>query len=250
MAYSQSSAASALGSLLRRAQEERQMGPHLVPASAQEESPFRQQIQGPLAAPESVGSEKVVSLKGEMQPIQEGFGGVTPGIDGVEGPGIVPPVVPPMSPTESFSAEGTDSPVSFGRASSPISSAPSIATSLLPSSAKGSPVMQGNVLGASTSNKMYGPSKPASGSRQTGKLMATPEDLTWAEGKIGKSDKGFEKAQTPLQNVLGGIGKVGTDITSKLSLPQLLPGGAFKKLQDVMAPTVKRLIPNWNKGKA
>lgn len=143
MTYS-SGAAAALGSLLRKAQEDRQAGPHLVPQSAQEESPIRQQITGPIAAPESVGSEKVVSMKGEMQPIQEGATQAPINVDGNVSPVVVPPIVPPVSGMEG----SAPSPVTPSSLASSVTSS-GIGSPLLPSSMKpgaGKSVAQGNVV--------------------------------------------------------------------------------------------------------
>lgn len=250
MTYS-SGAAAALGSLLRKAQEDRQTGPHLVPQSAQEESPIRQQITGPIAAPESVGSEKVVSMKGEMQPIQEGATQAPINVGGNVSPVVVPPVVSPVSGMDG----STPSPVMPSSLASSVTPS-GIGSPLLPSSMKGTSVKQGNVLGASTPSYSKALNyTPVSGSRQISRLQATPGEMIQVSGKTGKENiyttpQAWEKAQTPVQNVLGGLGKVGTAITSKLGLPQLIPGGAFKKLQDVMAPTIKTLRANWNKGRA
>ena len=237
-------AASALGSLLRKAQEDRQKGAHLIPQSAQAESPIRQQIQGPITAPESVGSEKVVSLKGEMQPIQEGST-MAPGVAGIDNPSVVPPIIPPVVSMEG-GVPAAVSPQAIASAVQPSG----IASSLLPSSMKPGAVAQGNVLGASSPNFSAARNYSAAGSRTTGKLTADPLGLVQAQGKIGPSDPQFQSAQTPKQNIFGGIGKVGTAITSALGLPQLLPGGAFQKLQDKMAPTIKKWLPNFNKGRA
>ena len=240
-------AASALGSLLRKAQEDRQQGPHLIPQSAEAESPIRQQIQGPISAPESVGSEKVVSMKGEMQPIQEG-GTFAPGVGGIDNPSVVPPIVPPMSSDMAPVGPMGSSPMGV-----PSAMSSGIGSSLLPSSMKpggGKSVAQGNVLGVSSPNYSKAQNYSAAGSRATGKLTADPLGLIQAQGKIGPSDPQFQSAQTPKQNIFGGIGKVGTAITSALGLPQLLPGGAFQKLQDKMAPTIKKWLPNFNKGRA
>jgi len=242
-------AASALGSLLRKAQEDRQQGPHLIPQSAEAESPIRQQIQGPLSAPESVGSEKVVAMKGEMQPIQEG-GTLAPGVGGLNNPAVVPPVVPPMAGVEG----GASAPVTPSTLASSVTPS-GIGSPLLPSSMKGTSVAQGNVLGTSTPNYSKALNYTPAGSRNTSKLMADPSEMIQVEGKIGKENiyttpEKWEKAQTPLQNILGGIGKVGTNITSSIGLPQLIPGGIFKSIQDKMAPTIKTLRANWNKGTA
>jgi hypothetical protein len=244
-------AASALGSLLRKAQEDRQQGPHLIPQSAQEESPIRQQIQGPISAPESVGSEKVVSMKGEMQPIQEG-GAFAPGVGGLDNPSVVPPIVAPMADSM---APGGASPMSSSPMGIPSAMSSGIGSSLLPSSMKPGAVSQGNVLGTSSPNYSKAPNFSPAGSRTISRLQADPSEMISVSGKTGKDSiyttpQKWEKAQTPLQNVLGGIGKVGTNITSSLGLPQLMSGGIFKKLQDVMAPTIKTLRANSNKGRA
>lgn len=69
-------AGSALGSLLRKIEEERNTGPHRTPQTSQDQSPIREAIQAPLETPESVGSSKMVSMKPEM----------------AVGSGVVPPI--------------------------------------------------------------------------------------------------------------------------------------------------------------
>ena len=89
-----------------------------------------------------------------------------------------------------------------------------------------------------------------------GNKTATPTEMMNVSAPAGRteypSEQAFQEAQTPIQNALGGIGKYGTAITSKLFGPtntntQLVPGGAFKKLQDLMSPIMQKLIPNFNK---
>lgn len=245
-------AASALGSLLRKAQEDRQQGPHLIPQSAEAESPIRQQIQGPISAPESVGSEKVVSMKGEMQPIQEG-GTFAPGVGGIDNPSVVPPIVPPMS---------SDMAPVGPMGSSPMGMPSGLASPLLPSSMKpggGRSVAQGNTISpqnySAAPNFSIGQPLLPTSSKSTGKLMA-PAGV-WHETEVAKPKESFssnqewQAAQTPKQNILGGIGKKGTEITTaignvlnKIGIPdiQLKPGGAFQQLQNKMAPKVKDLL--------
>jgi hypothetical protein len=220
----------ALGGLLRLAQEEKQNQPHRIPPSAQTESPVRAQVQAPISAPESVGSEKVVAMKPGLMP-----GAEIPSPAGLPG-GVVSPIVPAAAVPGGVVAPGAATPgapgvsggpsiASAGVGSSPT--APKLPTSLLPSAVRTS--------------------------SQTGRLQVTPVPQVNTAVPVGKSDVGankFEQLQTPMQNILGGLGKVGTQITSKLNLPQLMPGGVFKKLQDKMAPTINKLLPNfnWNKG--
>lgn len=71
MIYGSSNAQSALGSLLRKMQEETQTNPARIPVASAESSPIREQIQGPLSNPESIGSDKVVAMKPEMAPSAE-----------------------------------------------------------------------------------------------------------------------------------------------------------------------------------
>ena len=245
-------AASALGSLLRKAQEDRQQGPHLIPQSAEAESPIRQQIQGPISAPESVGSEKVVSMKGEMQPIQEG-GTFAPGVGGIDNPSVVPPIVPPMSPDMAPVGPMGASPMGVPSAMSAGLASPLLPSSMKPGGSRS--VAQGNVLGVSSPNYSKSPNfSPVSGSKATMKQMAPA--APWVEKEVAKpkesfgSNKEWQAAQTKTQDILGGIGKVMTDRLTKLSAPQLIPGGIFKKLQDVMAPKVKDIFFKNQKGKS
>ena len=69
--YKPGIASAALGSLLRKVQEDKEAQPHRVPPTAQVSSPIRQQVQPPITMPESVGSGKVVSLKPELRPSAE-----------------------------------------------------------------------------------------------------------------------------------------------------------------------------------
>lgn len=101
-------ASSAIGGLLRKAQELKLQSPLSAPVSAEEGSPIRDQVQGPIDAPESMGSDKITSLKGEMSQAQELIGPSTdasqdiiaPSLMGNQNPaGPVGPIAPVM-PTE------------------------------------------------------------------------------------------------------------------------------------------------------
>jgi len=207
-------AASALGSLLRKAQEDRQQGPHLIPQSAQEESPIRQQIQGPLAAPESVGSEKVVSMKGEMQPIQEGST-MAPGVAGIDNPTVVPPIVAPVS--ESMTPGGSSVGASPMNIASSIGSS-GIGSTLLPSSMKPG-TNSGSILAKSI------PIAPA----------ITPKNVDLRSGGTitqgNRIESPTEKAGT-LGSVARGalsIGKSLLNLRPSLSLPMFMSGDILKK---------------------
>jgi len=64
---------------------------------------------------------------------------------------------------------------------------------------------------------------------------------------VPKTSPEFEASQTLMQDILGGIGKYGTLVTSALGLPQLYPGGIFAELQRRMAPfkKIRRWIPGY-----
>lgn len=117
--------ATGLGGLLRKMQEERLNAAYQVPQSAQDSSPIRAQVQGPLSMPESVGSDKVVSIKPEMA--SPGAGGVvapvganitpSPMMGGrVVGPtAAIPQGVPGISdPNPAFSPAGIQTPNNNG----------------------------------------------------------------------------------------------------------------------------------------
>lgn len=210
MTYS-SGAAAALGSLLRKAQEDRQTGPHLIPQSAQEESPIRQQITGPIAAPESVGSEKVVSMKGEMQPIQEGATQAPINVDGNVSPLVVPPVVSPVSGMEG----STPSPVTPSFLASSVTPS-GIGSPLLPSSMKGTSVKSApSILGKSVSQP-----QPATVSKY-GNIPGG----TITQGRPIKS-----KSQSILEKIPGYLARGASAVSrAALSLPMLMSGEMLKK---------------------
>ena len=230
----------ALGGLLRLAQQEKETQPHRVPPSAQESSPVRAQVQAPISAPESVGSQKVVALKPELNPSAEiPTPAGAPGVVGPRPDAAAPGVVGPTA-----SAPGVN-PISGPSAGAPT-------PRVLGASVSGGSMVGGGLKLPST----LLPSALRGGSMQlAGRLQANEVPQVTVRGPAGASEFGskaaFEKAQTPEQNILGGIGKVGTAVTSALRLPQLLPGGAFKKLQDIMAPLkAKGILPNFNYNKS
>jgi len=159
MIYGSSNAQSALGSLLRKMQEETMTNPAKTPVSAEGSSPIRQQIQGPIDSPEAIGSEKVVAMKPEMAMSQEtpspiaptnmpvdAAGGASPAapVSPLNTPNVVAPTI--VAPTPTISS-GIRSPIStsttYPLSNSPAapetskSSTTSLATnSLLPSQIK------------------------------------------------------------------------------------------------------------------
>jgi len=209
-------AASALGSLLRKAQEERQTGPHLVPQSAQEESPIRQQITGPIVAPESMGSEKVVALKGEMQPIQEGGTAAPMGIDGTANP-VVAPVTPTAGEVMAPVAPRDGGPTALNTI--PSSFTPSaLGTSLLPSSMKSSGGT-GKTTSAQlapsllpTSAKMMNVS-PVQGSRLIGRIQASEPGKIEVPSVSKLMENLIQTKQSPITPVqkAGGVGGAAID---------------------------------------
>lgn len=201
MIYGSGQAQSALGSLLRKIQEESSKNPAKIPVAAAESSPIRQQIQGPLESPESAGSDKVVALKPELNPSSETPSPVGPtntpidpaaaGAAMVAG-GASPivaakPVVLPQSspqgntgitPPTSSKVNNTPSPgvvlpnASIG-SNKPTTTQSSLATTLLPSSLKSS----GVGTKAPTATPTPTPQKNTQTSSQSGASMAIKELL-------------------------------------------------------------------------
>jgi len=127
MIYGSSQGQSALGSLLRKMQEETLSNPARVPQAAGEASPIRAQIQGPIDAPEAVGSEKVVSMKPELNPSQETPSPVAPN-------NVVSPT--PMG----VSAAAAGSPTVVGPTNIQIPSSPSIENKITAPTSSKSPI--------------------------------------------------------------------------------------------------------------
>lgn len=126
MIYGSSQAQSALGSLLRKMSEESATKPTVIPQNAAESSPIRQQIQGPINAPESVGSDKMVSIKPELNPAQGEVVNAMGAGDPINAGGnlnVVGPVVPTVvGPT--YSQSGIINPTSSFSPSTPTPSNP------------------------------------------------------------------------------------------------------------------------------
>lgn len=170
-------AGSALGSLLRKIEEERQAGPHRTPQTSQDQSPIREAIQAPLETPESVGSSKMVSMKPEMAvgsgvvpPISAtppGAGGnavITPPPAGaVVGPTIPAPILP--SGVANPQAQGNPQPSQTN--TPPQQSAPSqsqgggkvagATTTARPSNVSVGPTSSGGLLPSGVKNIMNQP---------------------------------------------------------------------------------------------
>lgn len=148
-------ASSAIGSLLRKAQELKQQSPLLSPVSAEPGSPIREQVEGPIAAPESVGSEKIYSIKPGMETSQEIVGPSTDGGSDIITPtlnpsGIISPTGPvaPITPSPSVSQQmpaGEIEPQPLSAPSTPVSQPSTPKTqslpkgTLLPSTVKSQP---------------------------------------------------------------------------------------------------------------
>lgn len=137
---------SALGALLRKMQEDRFNLPASVPASAADSSPIRAQVQGPLQAPESLGSDKVVAVKSALPTGAENPTTVGPSATSTpmgQPGGIVPPSTMPVGPSTA--------PVGLPGISNPPSSF-SPAGVRMPGSGNNQPAPQagGQVQGAST----------------------------------------------------------------------------------------------------
>lgn len=144
MIYGSSQGQSALGSLLRKMQEETLSNPARVPQAAGESSPIRAQIQGPIDSPESVGSEKVVAMKPELAPSTE-----TP--SPVAANNMVSPT--PMG----LSAAAAGSPTVVGPNNIQVPSSPSISAGITPGSSPSSPV-KSSVSALPISSKTSSPS--------------------------------------------------------------------------------------------
>lgn len=241
-------AASALGSLLRKAQEDRQKGPHLVPQSAQEESPIRQQIQGPISAPESVGSEKVVGMKGEMQPIQEG-GSFAPGVGGLDNPSVVPPIVAPMAGDMAPVGPMGSSPMGV-----PSAMSSGIGSSLLPSSMKpggGRAVSQGNVLGTSSPNFSLGqpmlpsmakPSRQLAGRVSADYEKATPAQLANAVSVRQNPTTDVQKKAGFLGGTIDYLGQKLGNILPEKNISERLENWGGSRTVAATKPTLKSVI--------
>jgi len=99
MALYQMQSGGALGSLLRKIQEEKELMPHRIPPSAEVVSPLRQMIAEPLKAPEAVGAAHVVGMKPEVSPVSPmGPGGIAPTPVGTPVPPVAPRIVAPVAP--------------------------------------------------------------------------------------------------------------------------------------------------------
>lgn len=137
------SGGSALGSLLRKMQEDRLSNPAQIPVNAADSSPIRAQVQGPLQAPESVGSDKIVSIKAPLAPGQElpTMGGTaattSPSVPVGTPDGVIPPVAP-VAPSAGI--PGISAPPSFSNTGVQ-----------LPNSSAPAPTNTGSIAGSSTS---------------------------------------------------------------------------------------------------
>lgn len=249
MIYGSSNATSALGSLLRKMQEETQTNPAKIPAAAAESSPIREQIQGPLSNPESVGSEKVVAMKPELNPSQEtpspvaptnipvdaagagapvGAAGAAIGASPVVGPtNIVPPVSPDIpsgitSPTAPKNNNPTPTPTIPNNNSNVGVGSKQPATSL--STTPLQPSASKSIYEQLNSGKQTYITKPSSSTnRATG---GTVENVGAKAGSGAGISAALKNAgsliPTVLKSVLGSASTLAGTIMSKSTLNQIM----------------------------
>lgn len=226
-----------IGNLLRSAEERDQQNQLLNKPAALPTSPLRQLVRTTMLSPLSPGSARIVGVNPE-----------------------------PMIPTEVQPSVGMNAAMGQGvapRAPEPAGAVPGIAQPSAPTMGGGGAVPQGSIAQGQPANvlgpRAVRPSTINAAPSSMGNKWATPLEAMQVQVPAGRSsfpsEQAFQQAQTPTQNILGGIGKVGTAVTSALFGPtnkstQLLPGGAFQQLQNKMAPLLKRLMPNFNKNKA
>jgi hypothetical protein len=223
-----------VGSLLREAEEKDQQNQLVQKPSALPTSPFRQLVRTTMLSPVTAGSSRIVGIQPEpnvqapVQPAQ--------GINTIGGQNYAPRAPEPL-------AAGVGNPAVMGGGGGVpgVGQPASVAINSMSTSPQ--------VRGASVNNPTNMVSPSRMGAPVAPNVPVANIETPGGRGSFA-SEAAFQKAQTPTQNILGGIGKVGTAVTSALKLPQLLPGGAFQKLQDKMAPTIRKILPNfnWNKG--
>lgn len=135
-----SAAGGTIGSLLRAIQEEKQQGPLATPPQTEAGSPIRNLVQAPLMQAESPESSRVISVRPEAAPVQQGVvQSVVPPVPAVvPAASVVAPTAPSGSPASSpqFSLPSAQpnfsspaSPVSAVRQPSPISATSSVDSS-------------------------------------------------------------------------------------------------------------------------
>lgn len=226
-----------VGNLLRLSEEENQRNQLLQKPSALPSSPLRQLVKTTLLSPLPPGTNRVVGQAGE--PIVPTEIETPAGAPGVMGPGLTPANgLPgggnapgtPMGGGGSVQSSGVNPPMQSNAQGGVRAAAPAQARS---SSA---------VLGARTV------APTSMGVKQAANVPQANVQVPTGQNQF-PSTQAWQAAQTPVQHILGGIGKVGTAVTSALNLPQLVPGGAFKQLQNIMAPVINKLFPNFNWGK-
>jgi len=238
---SQSKGRAGAGSRLRNVREEEQEGAVAQRPSAMPGSPLRQLIRGTMLTGLSRGVAPTLRMRPEpevaapsLPPQAMGVGmgaGAPPGMVG----GAQRPEMTLAQPPAFMGGGNANVSPGGGQPSAP-QGAPQ---------AQGAPAYtsRGQVQGRSTSNQ---PGSSRVGASHLRADPTTPTPVTYMN-RLTKQDPGFEEAQTPMQNILGGLGMHGTNITSALGLPQLMPGGFFADLQRRMGPSRKEntWFPNW-----
>lgn len=217
-----------IGALLRLIQEDQNQNIAASSPASDPESPLREVIQQPIEAPESPGSERVVSIRpeGAVQsgPQAEAVSPVAPVAPGgaPSGGGVVAPIRP--APVVSSPSDGggspASSPVSAPQSSSSSYSSPSIGTSIRPSSA---------VAGARTSqpnaNYTKTVSRPTSSSSSSSFRQPSTSKSGGSLGAIGGTVGGASALS--LSALIKKLPFIGSIIAGEELAGKLFGGGLF-----------------------
>lgn len=230
----QSGASSNIGTLLRLIQEEKSKNIAAIPPQADVESPLRASVQEPIKAPESPGTQRVVSIRPEGATMQ----GPVAGSD-------LTPVAPVAAPTP------------VGPASSPMSNGP-IEPSSSPSqpgmarpsvSGMSAPMVRGASVTGPRLGTVIGPAGMSMAPpRATGAYQQAPSQVTPSRGWLSVIGGGVKQAVqkapslatrvmpevSTLAKRLPGVGaalsaiEIGSSLIKKR--PELLsPGGTYAR---------------------
>lgn len=216
MATYPSGGGSNIGTLLRLIQEDQNKSIAATPPAAEADSPLRGVIQGPLKAPESPGSERVISLRPEGVTQSGPQAGVSPVAPVAPGGGAVAGgVVAPIRPTPVFAPQASGQPNSAPSSPSPVSNSSAVLGSSVASRPSLGTTIRPSTVTGQASSARYTPAKPA-----PAKSFSQPSTSKsgGSQGAFGGTVSSAGAGAKSLLNVLGSLGKFGAGVSTTATL--------------------------------